>query len=92
MVLPLYSMDNTILRVLINKIRTVMEHLFMLKMKNQGNILFLTIEKIASLTLRKVNQEYSQECGAEMIDILKLIKVGVILKVEKIKGQALLIT
>ena len=85
-------MDNTIRQVLIKEILTAMEHLFMLKMKNQGNILFLTIEKIASLTLRKVNQEYSQECGAEMIDILKLIKVGVILKVEKIKGQALLIT
>ena len=85
-------MDNNILRVLIKEIRTVMERLFMLKMKNQGNILFLTIEKTAFLTSRKVNREYSQECGVEMIDMLRLIKAGVILKAEKIKGQALLIT
>ena len=85
-------MDNTILPVLIKEILTAMEHLFMLKMKNLVNILFLTIEKIASLTSRKVNREYSHECGVEMIDMLRLIKAGVILKAEKIKGQALLIT
>ena len=85
-------MDNIIRQVLIKEILIAMEHLFMLKMKNLVNILFLTIEKIASLTSRKVNREYSHECGVEMIDMLRLIKAGVILKVEKIKGQALLIT
>ena len=85
-------MDNNILPVLIKKILTAMEHLFMLKMKNLVNILFLTTERIASLTSRKVNQEYSHECGVEMIDMLRLIKAGVILKAEKTKGQALLIT
>ena len=85
-------MDNTILPVLIKEILIAMEHLFMLKMKNLGNILFLTIEKIASLTSRKVNQGYSHECGVEMIDMLRHIKAGVILKEEKIKDQPLLIT
>ena len=85
-------MGNTILRVVIKEIQPVMELLFMLKMKNQGNILFLTTEKTASLTSIKVIREYSLECGVEMTDILRLIKAGVILRAEKIKGQALLIT